>query len=106
MTASQAATPLSQLLPPLVLGGTGFSHQVFKNPTATQALQVLKRAFQLGLRAIDTSAYYHPSEILLGEALAHPDITNHYSRDQYLRMTKVGRITTTEFDYIGTVLAK
>lgn len=101
MTAIQAC-PLSHLLPPLVLGGAGFSHQVFKNPTSTQALQVLKRAFQLGLRAIDTSAYYHPSEILLGEALAHPDITNHYSRDQYLLMTKVGRITATQFDYSPT----
>lgn len=102
MPASQAATPLSQLLPPLVLGGAGFSHQVFKNPTSAQALEVLKRAFQLGLRAIDTSAYYHPSEILLGEALAHPDIAKHYSRDQYLLMTKVGRIAATQFDYSPT----
>jgi aryl-alcohol dehydrogenase-like predicted oxidoreductase len=62
-------------------------------------LEVLKRAFQLGLRAIDTSAYYHPSELLLGEALSHPDFALHYSRDQYLLMTKVGRITATQFDY-------
>lgn len=102
MTTSQAAMPLSHLLPPLVLGGAGFSHQVFKNPTSKQALEVLKRAFQLGLRAIDTSAYYHPSEILLGEALAHPDIAEHYSRDQYLLMTKVGRIAATQFDYSPT----
>lgn len=94
-----ASTPLSRVLPPLVLGGAGFSHQVFRNPNSTQALQVLKCAFQLGLRTIDTSAYYHPSEQLLGEALAHPDITRQYSRDQYILMTKVGRISATEFDY-------
>lgn len=99
MTIRQPSTPLSRLLPPLVLGGAGFSHQVFKNPTSAQALQVLKGAFQLGLRAIDTSAYYHPSEILLGEALSHPDIACNYTRDQYLLMTKVGRITATQFDY-------
>jgi aryl-alcohol dehydrogenase-like predicted oxidoreductase len=82
-----------------VLGGAGFSHQLIHNPNSTQALDVLKRAFQLGLRAIDTSAYYHPSEILLGEALSHPEITNDYSRDQYFLMTKAGRISADKFDY-------
>lgn len=90
---------LSQILPPIILGGAGFSHQLHRSPNSTQVLQILKRAFQLGLRAIDTSAYYHPSEILLGEALSHPDITSHYTRDQYFLMTKVGRIAVDQFDY-------
>lgn len=102
MSVLQAPLPLSRVLPPLILGGAGFSHQVFRNPNSAQALQVLKRAFELGLRAIDTSAYYHPSEILLGEALAHPDIANVYSRDQYLLMTKAGRISADHFDYSPT----
>ncbi|RMJ26383.1 Aldo/keto reductase family [Aspergillus sp. HF37] len=91
--------PLSSVFPPLILGGAGFSHQVFRNPNTTQALQVLKRAFEMGLRAIDTSSYYHPSEQLLGEALSHPDIASKYPRDQYFLMTKVGRIGTTQFNY-------
>ncbi|KAJ6006243.1 hypothetical protein N7451_004187 [Penicillium sp. IBT 35674x] len=99
MSVSKPSTPLSRILPPLVLGGAGFSHQLFHNPNASQALEVLKRAFQLGLRAIDTSAYYHPSEILLGEALSRPEITNCYSRDQYFLMTKAGRISANHFDY-------
>lgn len=99
MSVSKSLTPLSRILPPLVLGGAGFSHQLFHNPNASQALEVLKRAFELGLRAIDTSAYYHPSEILLGEALSHPEITNCYSRDQYFLMTKAGRISANHFDY-------
>ncbi|KAJ5546661.1 hypothetical protein N7494_004246 [Penicillium frequentans] len=99
MSISKPSTPLSRILPPLVLGGAGFSHQLFHNPNASQALEVLKRAFQRGLRAIDTSAYYHPSEILLGEALSHPEITNCYSRDQYFLMTKAGRISADHFDY-------
>ncbi|KAJ5098899.1 hypothetical protein N7532_005900 [Penicillium argentinense] len=93
---------LPLILPPIILGGAGFSHQVYRNPNAAQALQVLKRALELGLRAIDTSAYYHPSEILLGEALSHPDITNLYTRDQYVLMTKVGRIAADKFDYSPT----
>ncbi|KAJ5212472.1 uncharacterized protein N7498_004118 [Penicillium cinerascens] len=99
MTTFRTTTPLSRLLPPLVLGGAGFSYQIISNPSSTQALQVLKRAFELGLRAIDTSSYYHPSEVLLGEALSHPDIASNYTRDQYILMTKVGRITATQFDY-------
>ncbi|KAJ5659959.1 hypothetical protein N7507_006410 [Penicillium longicatenatum] len=99
MSSSRPSIPLSRILPPLVLGGAGFSHQLIHNPNSTQALDVLKRAFQLGLRAIDTSAYYHPSEILLGEALSHPEITNDYSRDQYFLMTKAGRISADKFDY-------
>lgn len=94
-----AATPLSCMLPPLILGGAGFSHQLFREPNSTQALQVLRYAFQRGLRAIDTSAYYHPSEILLGEALSHPDIADNYTRDQYILMTKAGRIDADHFDY-------
>lgn len=92
-------TPLSRVLPPLILGGAGFSHQVFRNPNSTQVLQVLNRAFEMGIRAIDTSAYYHPSEQLLGQALSHPDIAGKYSRDQYFLMTKVGRISAAKFDY-------
>lgn len=99
MSLPRTTTPLSHLLPPLILGGAGFSHQLFREPNSTQALQVLKSAFQRGLRAIDTSAYYHPSEILLGEALSHPDIADHYTRDQYLLMTKAGRIGADHFDY-------
>ncbi|KAJ5637528.1 hypothetical protein N7490_007407 [Penicillium lividum] len=99
MSVYKPSTPLSQILPPLVLGGAGFSHQLRQNPNSSQTLGVLKRAFELGLRAIDTSAYYHPSEILLGEALSHPDIKSHYSRDQYFLMTKAGRISVDQFDY-------
>lgn len=93
------STPLSSVFPPLILGGAGFSHQVVRNPNTTQVFRILKRAFEMGLRAIDTSSYYHPSEQLLGEALSHRDITCQYSRDQYFLMTKVGRVTATQFDY-------
>ncbi|KAL3454168.1 Aldo/keto reductase family-domain-containing protein [Aspergillus insuetus] len=90
--------PLIQVLPPLILGGAGFSHQLTSNPNPLRTREVLKRAFELGLRAIDTSAYYEPSEELIGAALAHREMAV-YKRHQYFLMTKVGRISATKSDY-------
>lgn len=81
------------------MGGSGFSYQIHRDPKSVGALEIIKRAFALGLRAIDTSPYYEPSEELLGEALGHVDITSRYRRDDYFLMTKVGRISTDHFDY-------
>ncbi|KAL3480954.1 Aldo/keto reductase family-domain-containing protein [Aspergillus californicus] len=99
MAESQPSPPLSEILPPLILGGAGFSYQLTPNPNATQTRQVLTRAFDLGLRAIDTSSYYEPSEELLGEALSHPEFTSRYTRQEYILMTKVGRVSATKSDY-------
>ncbi|KAL4985752.1 Aldo/keto reductase family-domain-containing protein [Aspergillus falconensis] len=97
--ASRPATPLSQLLPPLILGGAGFSYQHTPNPNVEQTREVVNRAFDLGVRAIDTSPYYEPSEGLLGEALSHPDFRARYRRADYILMTKVGRVSATKSDY-------
>ncbi|KAL4922047.1 Aldo/keto reductase family-domain-containing protein [Aspergillus aurantiobrunneus] len=94
-----AQPPASQVLPPLILGGAGFSYQHTPNPNAERTREVLTRAFELGIRAVDTSAYYEPSEELLGEALSHPEFTSRYSRDDYILMTKVGRVSATKSDY-------
>jgi aryl-alcohol dehydrogenase-like predicted oxidoreductase len=59
----------------------------------------VKRAFDLGIRCIDTSPYYEPSEPLIGEALASHIVTNSYARSDYILMTKVGRIGVKKFDY-------
>ncbi|KAL3461732.1 Aldo/keto reductase family-domain-containing protein [Aspergillus heterothallicus] len=91
--------PLIQVLPPLILGGAGFSHQLTSNPNPLRTREVLKRAFELGLRAIDTSAYYEPSEELIGAALAHREMSPLYRRHEYFLMTKVGRISATKSDY-------
>jgi D-arabinose 1-dehydrogenase len=99
MMSSQKHPPLSQILPPLILGGAGFSYQVNPNPNPTQVREVIQCAFDSGLRAIDTSPYYEPSEQLLGAALSDPEIASQFRRQEYILMTKVGRITTHEFDY-------
>ncbi|KKK18901.1 hypothetical protein P175DRAFT_0500883 [Aspergillus ochraceoroseus IBT 24754] len=99
MEATTPDIPLSRVIPPLILGGAGFSYQLTSNPNPTQTREVISRAFELGLRAIDTSAYYEPSEQLLGEALSHPEITSRYQREDYFLMSKVGRISASQFDY-------
>ncbi|KAA8651946.1 hypothetical protein EYZ11_010592 [Aspergillus tanneri] len=86
-------------LPPIILGGAGFSNQLHPDPQQIPIADILRRAFDVGIRAIDTSPYYEPSEQLLGHALASPQITTKYVRSDYILMTKVGRISADKFDY-------
>lgn len=91
--------PLSSRVPPIVLGGAGFSDHHVLDPTALPTRAIISRAFDLGIRCIDTSPYYGPSEILLGDALSQPQIAARYRREDYILMTKVGRIAAEEFNY-------
>ncbi|CAI7619105.1 unnamed protein product [Penicillium manginii] len=97
MSASQPRQTLQ--LPPIILGGSGFSYQVNPDPKSVPISKIIRYAFDVGIRAIDTSPYYDPSEHLLGEALASPEVTSRYSRSDYILMTKVGRISVDKFDY-------
>jgi aryl-alcohol dehydrogenase-like predicted oxidoreductase len=105
MQADQAAIrpdktrPLSQILPSLILGGGSFSNQINPEPNRMPVRNIIKTALDLGFRAFDTSPYYGPSEELLGDALMQPDIANSFRRDEYILMTKVGRIAERKFDY-------
>ncbi|KAJ1329353.1 D-arabinose 1-dehydrogenase [Microdochium nivale] len=85
--------------PALVMGGAGFSYQLHPEPASLPIADILSRAFELGVRAIDTSPYYEPSEQLMGAALADPKVTSKYARQDYQLMTKVGRIKENEFNY-------
>ncbi|CAK7233304.1 hypothetical protein SBRCBS47491_008562 [Sporothrix bragantina] len=86
-------------IPPLVMGGAGFSYQLHQEPETLPVRDIVLRAFELGVRTIDTSPYYEPSEQLLGAALAHPEVRGKYAREEFTLMTKVGRITEHKFDY-------
>lgn len=86
-------------LSPLILGGAGFSYQLVNDPNDAPAVDILQKAFDSGVRTIDTSPYYDPSEQILGAALAHPRIAQKYAREDYVLMTKVGRIAADHFDY-------
>lgn len=84
-------------LPDLILGAGIFNHQYHAKPEDLPAAAILSRAFDLGIRAFDTSSYYGPSEIIVGAALE--SIKKDYPRDSYFICTKAGRVAEHEFDY-------
>ena len=86
---------LSAVLPPLVLGTGTFNTQYVASPAEMPSTAIVARALALGIRAFDTSPYYGPSEILLGQGLAaaKPD------RDTIFVITKAGRRGPADFDY-------
>ncbi|KAH7309803.1 Aldo/keto reductase family-domain-containing protein [Stachybotrys elegans] len=88
-------TPLSRAIPPLVLGCAAFSKQFHPDPPKMPYVQVIRRALELNVAAFDTSPYYGPSEILLGDALK----TLRPPREKCFLITKAGRIVADQFDY-------
>lgn len=83
--------------PNLIVGAGVFNYQYHENPHTLPAEDVLKRAFDLGLRALDTSAYYGPSEEIVGAALKK--ISPEYTREDFFICTKAGRFGVDKFDY-------
>ncbi|KAL6947125.1 hypothetical protein ACO0QE_001994 [Hanseniaspora vineae] len=87
---------------PLVLGGAVFNYQYNDDPEDMNIVDILKHGIESGLvNCIDTSPYYGPSEILLGQSIAtlqeqHGLWTN---RDEYYIITKCGRLKLDDFDY-------
>jgi aryl-alcohol dehydrogenase-like predicted oxidoreductase len=92
---SAAKPPLSRVMPPLIVGCAGFSKQFHFDPLNMPYVEIVRRAIELDIAAFDTSPYYGPSEILLGESLK----TLNPPRDKCFLITKVGRIAGEEFDY-------
>jgi hypothetical protein len=112
-TGSPAPTrlPISSVLPPLILGTATFNTQYVDVPSQMPYKSIISRALELGITAFDTSPYYGPSEILLGDALHHATVPNSantkiidsdsqkHPRDSYMILTKAGRISGNTFDY-------
>ncbi|KAI0116086.1 Aldo/keto reductase [Hypoxylon sp. NC0597] len=94
-----ARRPLHDSIPPLILGTATFNTQYVPNPFDLPAISIVSRALDLGVRAFDTSPYYGPSELILGDALAHPSVTQNHPRSSYFLVTKAGRIAGDVFDY-------
>lgn len=91
--------PLSTTLPPIVCGTATFNNLYNADVSKVPTDAIIQRAFELGVRAFDTSPYYGPSEELLGKALSTPHVLANYPRSSYHIITKVGRIAAAEFDY-------
>lgn len=90
---------LASEITPIVMGGAAWSHQLNHDAETRPVIPVILNAFDHGIRTIDTSPYYEPSEKILGKALADPQISALYKREDYFLMTKVGRIASEEFNY-------
>ncbi|KAL8700565.1 MAG: hypothetical protein Q9201_005380 [Fulgogasparrea decipioides] len=95
----QTSPPLSTLLPPLVCGTATFNSQYNPDPYALPTTAIVHEALSLGVRAFDTSPYYGPAEDLLGAALDTLFVHQNFPRRDYFLLTKVGRISSDEFDY-------
>ncbi|KAI1759805.1 Aldo/keto reductase [Hypoxylon sp. FL1150] len=95
----RALQPLHSCIPPLIMGTATFNTQYVPDPFDLPALSIVSRALDLGVRAFDTSPYYGPSEVILGNALAHPSVAARHPRDSYFLVTKAGRVAGAEFDY-------
>jgi D-arabinose 1-dehydrogenase len=90
---------LSAVLPPLIFGTATFNIQYNKDPYALDTSGLVEQALSHGVRAFDTSPYYGPAEELLGVALSTSFVRKHFPREQYFILTKVGRISSNEFNY-------
>ncbi|KAL1848878.1 hypothetical protein VTK73DRAFT_10060 [Phialemonium thermophilum] len=97
--AQQQPSPLSSRLPSLILGAAGFSYNTHPDPESLPVGSIIRRAFDAGIRVLDTAPFYEPSEALLGKALASPEVADRYERSDYILMTKVGRNGPDQFDY-------
>ncbi|MBE3110827.1 MAG: aldo/keto reductase [Acidobacteria bacterium] len=87
--------PLSAAIPPLILGTGTFNTQYVASPSHMPSTAIVSRALSLGITAFDTSPYYGPAEILLGEALAEAKP----ERADIFLITKAGRRGPSDFDY-------
>jgi len=97
---------LSTLIPPIIIGGAVYNTQMNPDPSTLPVRSLLVKAFSMGINCIDTSPYYGPSELLIGDALIQPAITKSYPRSSYIIMTKAGRIAEGEFDYSPSWIRK
>ncbi|KAK7428307.1 hypothetical protein QQZ08_005204 [Neonectria magnoliae] len=94
---SPSRKPLSEVLPPLILGTATFNTQYHPDPTHMPYTEIVGRALAHNILGFDTSPYYGPSELLLGDALRK--LAPPPPREGYFLITKAGRIAGDEFDY-------
>lgn len=94
--------PYRQACPALLIGGSVFGKGIYSDDDSLKSVEpyrVVRLALQYGICAIDTSPYYHPSEISLGRIL--DTLKDEFPRQSYYIQTKVGRYgqNKDDFDY-------
>lgn len=92
--ANPADVPGALPLPRIVLGCAPFGQGIYA-ATGTPAdaaalpLRIVRAALRAGITAFDTAPHYHPSEIVLGHALAA--LRDEFPRNSYSIITKVAK---------------
>lgn len=89
---------------PIVFGTGAFNTTYDKDGYKEDISVVFRRAFELGVKAIDTAALYGPSEVITGNALE--SLRNEYPRDAYFLCTKAGRWEDKSFDYSPSAIRR
>ncbi|CDK25742.1 unnamed protein product [Kuraishia capsulata CBS 1993] len=83
----------------LIVGGAVFNTQYNDNPEDLAIEAIISYALDNGMNAFDTSPYYGPSEVMIGQAFKSLTDKGIIARENYYICTKVGRIRLDEFDY-------
>ncbi|WVW85973.1 hypothetical protein I302_108011 [Kwoniella bestiolae CBS 10118] len=76
--------------PPLILGCSTFGYGIYAdddNVKSSLPLRIVRLAMRCGINGFDTSPWYHPSEIVLGQIFK----ALNYPRGSYHLITKVGK---------------
>ncbi|CAK9783576.1 Aldo/keto reductase [Cutaneotrichosporon oleaginosum] len=87
-------------LPRLVLGCAPFGYGVYTDKDAVRTsmpVRIVRAALRAGMCAFDTAPHYHPSEIILGHALAA--LRDEFPRSSYAIITKAGKYGPTVKDH-------
>ncbi|KAL1409991.1 hypothetical protein Q8F55_003991 [Vanrija albida] len=98
-TTAEDAIPASEVLPPpeggstlprIILGCAPFGYGIYADKGAVEGVEpvrLVRAALRAGVNAFDTAPWYHPSEIVLGNAL--DTLKAEFPRDSYTLITKV-----------------
>ncbi|KAJ4000538.1 Aldo/keto reductase [Lentinula boryana] len=91
-------------LPSLILGAGTLSNQYNTNDhlSGFAPMRLVRLALRYGIKAFDTSIYYGPSEVVLGNALR--SVRDEFPRESYQLMTKCGRFGANAFDYSSAAI--
>lgn len=86
---------MPEILLRIIQGSAALSTQIHAPPHDLPVIGALRRALDRGITATGISPYYEPAEVVLGEALRHPEITSNYPRHTYFVATKARELHST-----------
>ncbi|TXT11113.1 hypothetical protein VHUM_01864 [Vanrija humicola] len=89
---AEVLPPADGQLPRIILGCAPFGYGIYADKSAVEGVEpvrLVRAALRAGVTAFDTAPYYHPSEIVLGNALH--TLADEFPRESYTLITKVSK---------------